>query len=256
MSETPALRSHRHDSVVDRFGEQPNRSLTLSAWAGVLGPVLFTAGFLAQEAFRRDEYDPLAEPVSALEAGPNGWIQQANFIAFGLLTMAFALGLHRGLRPTRAGLVGPALLLASGVGLILVAAFPLREDAAGVTYDPGGHIVGGLMFFMTSAAGLIAVSRRAARDPRWRNLATYTLTTGIVAVAGFLAGGALFMPDDAPLHDWFGLYQRALVLAVLFPCRVLLSLRLLQVATSRTQMTDPASGAPASGPIVPADRLN
>jgi hypothetical protein len=89
------------------------------------------------------------------------------------------------------------------------------------------------MFFMTSAAGLIAVSRRAARDPRWRSLATYTLTVGIVAVGGFLAGGALFMPDDAPLHDWFGLYQRALVLAVLFPCRVLLSLRLLQVTTSR-----------------------
>lgn len=132
-----------------------------------------------------------------------------------------------------AGIVGPALLFASGVGLILVAAFPLREDAAGVTYDPGGHIVGGFMFFMTSAAGLMAVSLRAARDPRWRSLATYTLTAGIVAFAGFIAGGALFMPDDAPLHDSAGPYQRALVLAVLFPCRVLLSLRLLQVATSR-----------------------
>jgi energy-coupling factor transporter transmembrane protein EcfT len=112
------------------------------------------------------------------------------------------------------------------------------------------------MFFMTSAAGLIAVSRRTARDPRWRSLGTYTLTAGIVAVAGFLAGGALFMPDDAPLHDWAGLYQRALVLAVLFPCRILLSLRLLQVATSRTQSIDTASGAPASGSIVPADRLS
>ena len=59
-------------------GKQPNRSVTLPAWAGILGPVLFTAGFLAQEAFRRDGYDPLAEPVSALEAGPNGWVQQTN----------------------------------------------------------------------------------------------------------------------------------------------------------------------------------
>ena len=256
MSETPAVRTHRQNSVADSRGKRPNRSLTLPAWAGIIGPVLFTAGFLAQEAFRRDEYDPLAEPVSALEAGPNGWIQQANFVVFGLLTMTFALGLHRGLRPTRAGVAGPALLFASGVGLILVAAFPLRADAAGVTYDPGGHIVGGFMFFMTSAAGLIIVSRRAARDPRWRSLATYTLTAGIFAVAGFLAGGALFMPDDAPLHDWFGLYQRALVLAVLFPCRVLLSLRLLQVATGRTQTTDMASGALVRGSIVPADRLS
>jgi hypothetical protein len=72
MSETPAVRTHRQDSVADRLGKQPNRSLTLPAWAGIIGPVLFTAGFLAQEALRRDEYDPLAEPVSALEAGPKG----------------------------------------------------------------------------------------------------------------------------------------------------------------------------------------
>ena len=37
------------------------------AWAGIVGPVLFTATFLVQEAFRRATYDPLAEPVSALE---------------------------------------------------------------------------------------------------------------------------------------------------------------------------------------------
>jgi hypothetical protein len=51
-----------------------------------------------------------------------------------------------------------------------------------------------------------------------------------VALAGFLAGGALFMPDDAPLHDWIGLYQRMIVLGVLFPCRIVLSLRLLRTA--------------------------
>ncbi len=36
---------------------------------------LFTATFLAQESFRIDEYSRLAETVSALEAGPNGWVQ-------------------------------------------------------------------------------------------------------------------------------------------------------------------------------------
>ena len=77
-----------------RSQERPaggRRSLSLPAWAGIIGPVLFTATFLAQEAFRRSEYDPLAEPVSALEAGPNGWIQQVNFVVFGVLTIAFAL---------------------------------------------------------------------------------------------------------------------------------------------------------------------
>ncbi len=74
----------------------------------------------------------------------SGWIQQLNFVVFGLLTIAFAAGLHRGLRPTRTGIVGPALLTVSGIGLLLSAAVPLREDAAGDTYFPLGHIIGGV----------------------------------------------------------------------------------------------------------------
>lgn len=233
MSVMRGAHTRSHESAGSRLPKRPDRSLSLLAWAGIIGPVLFTATFMAQEASRRSEYDPLAEPVSALAAGPNGWIQQVNFVVFGLVTIAFVLGLHRGLRPTRAGIAGPALLFLSGIGLLLAAIFPLRQDAAGVTYDPGGHIVAGFLFFMTSAAGLIVVSRRLARDPKWRSLATYSLATGIVAFAGFLAGGGLVMPDDAPLHDWAGLYQRVLVVAVLFPCRIMLSVRLLQIATGR-----------------------
>jgi hypothetical protein len=41
----------------------------LGGSAGIVGLVLFTAGFLAQEAFRRGEYNPPAEPVSTLEVG-------------------------------------------------------------------------------------------------------------------------------------------------------------------------------------------
>jgi hypothetical membrane protein len=213
--------------------ERPARWISRSAWAGIIGPLLFTATFLAQEAYRRDEYDPLAEPVSALEAGPNGWIQQLNFVVFGLLTIAFAIGLNRGLRPTRAGIIGPALLCFSGLGLLHAAIFPLREDAVGATYDPGLHFIAGFVFFLGSALALIVLSRRLARDARWRGIVTYTLIAGIVALVGFAIGGTIVVPDDAPLHDWLGLYQRLVVLAVIFPCRIVLSLRLWQVATGR-----------------------
>ena len=134
-----------------------------------------------------------------------------------------------GLRTTRAGIAGSALLFVSGIGLLLAAVFPLREDAAGITYDPAGHIVAGLAFFVTSAVGLIVLSRPLARDPRWRSLALYTRMAGAVSVAGFVVMGVLVMPDDAPLHDWAGLAQRLLILVALFPCRIVLSLRLLQV---------------------------
>lgn len=192
--------------------------------------MLFAAAFVVQELLRRDEYSPIAEPVSALEAGPNGWVQQVNFVVLGLLTIVFAIGLDRGLRRSRAGWIGPALLGLSGVGNILAAVFPLREDAAGLTYDPGGHAVAGILFFLTSALALLALSPRLHLDERWRSLAVYTAVAGFLALGGFVVMGVFVVPEDAPLDDWVGLGQRILVLAILFPCRVLLALRLLGVA--------------------------
>ncbi|WP_159944342.1 MULTISPECIES: DUF998 domain-containing protein [unclassified Nocardiopsis] len=204
-----------------------------SAWAGVLGPVLFTAAYMAQEAYRGADFDSVALTVSALEAGPLGWIQQANFAVFGLLTIAFALGLHRGPRPVRAGFAGPALVLLSGVGLLLAAALPLRADAAGNVYDPGGHLIAGMTFFLGSAVGLLALAPRLARDPRWNNLAAYSAVAGAVALAAFVLQVVFVLPEGAPLHDWAGLAQRLVLLLVLFPCRIALSARLLRVARER-----------------------
>lgn len=200
------------------------------AVAGVGGPVVFTLGFLAQEQLRRGEYDPMSEVVSALEAGPHGWVQQANFVVLGLLTMVFAVGLHRGLASSRAGFVGPLVLFISGAASVLAAAFPLREGAAGTTYDPGGHQVAGALFFASSSIALIALSRRCAADPHWRGLARWILVAGVLAAVSFPLMGALVIPDDAPLHDWAGLAQRLVVLVLLFPARVALAVRLLNVA--------------------------
>ena len=205
-------------------------ALPVLAWAGIIGPVLFTAAFLAQELARRDEYSPMTETVSALEAGPNGWIQQLSFVVLGVLTMAHAAGLHAGVRRTRGGLAGPALLFLTGIGTLVAAVFPLREDAAGVTYDPGGHVVGGMIFFLGSPAALILLSRRLRRDPRWRDLAGYTLVSGLLLVVMAAVMMRLAIPDDAALHDWAGLLQRIAVVVLLFPCRVALGVRLLHIA--------------------------
>lgn len=218
---------------VDALGKRPARSTVLLAWAGIIGPVLFTVAFLAQEAFLADDYSPIAESVSALEAQPHGWVQQVNFVLFALLTVVFAVGLRRGLPPTRAAAVGPALFVISGVGLLGAAVFPLRADAAGVTYYPGGHVVAGTAFFLSSALGFIVVSRVLVRDRRWRSLATYTLAAGAAALAGGLVMNVLVRPDQASLHDFAGLVQRLVILVVLFPCRIVLSLRLLQIAGGR-----------------------
>ncbi|MGH2556251.1 MAG: DUF998 domain-containing protein, partial [Actinomycetota bacterium] len=174
-------------------------------------------------------YSHVAEPVSALAAGPNGWIQNANFLVFGALMIAFAIGLHRGIRPTRRGVVGPAFLVVSGVGLILAGVFPWTRDAGGDYIVPPGHMVGAFTAFLPAGLGLIVLSRRMARDQYWRSLASYTLGSGIAAAVLFLGTGPLAVPDDAPLHDWAGLLQRGTV-AVWFSCTIVLALRLLRIA--------------------------
>lgn len=63
-------------------------------------------------------------------------------------------------------------------------------------------------------------------------------------------GGTLVVLDAAPLHDLLGLYQRLLVLAVIFPCRIVLSLRLLRVRNGVTVMHT-RGPCPRGPPAVP-----
>jgi hypothetical membrane protein len=224
--------TQRHTSTVT--AQTSSTFVRATAWAGIAGPVLFTASFLAQEQFRRGEYSPVAEVVSALEAGPNGWIQQVSFVVLGVLTIAQAAGLHRALAPTRAGVLGPAVLALTGVGALVAAAFPLREDAAGVTYDPGGHMVGGMVFFLGTPVAFLLLGRRLAADPGWRALAPWMTRAGVALVASAIAMNVLVIPDEAPLQDWAGLVQRAVVLGLIFPPRVALGIRLLELVPTRT----------------------
>jgi hypothetical protein len=73
------------------------RTRALLACGAIAGP-LFTIAW-ALEGATRPGYEPLRHPVSSLELGPLGWTQQANFIVAGALTLGFAVGLRRALRP-------------------------------------------------------------------------------------------------------------------------------------------------------------
>lgn len=195
--------------------------------AGIVGPILFTIAFIVQ-GFLRPGYSHLADPVSALAAGPDGWVQDLNFFVFGPLIVMFAIGLHLGVRTSRFGSVGPALLVSSGVGLVVAGAFPARDAAGAFSVEPG-HLAGAFVAFLGAGAGLIVISRRMAGDPRWSGLSGYAFVSGVAIVILFLMTARLAVADDAPLHDWVGLMQR-LALAVWFPCTIVLALRLRRVA--------------------------
>jgi Protein of unknown function (DUF998) len=84
---------------------QPRPLLAVLAAAGILGPVVFAVVAVVQ-GLLRPGYSFVADPVVALVAGPSGWVQDVNFVVLGAAMIAFAIGLHLGVRPTRWAVVG------------------------------------------------------------------------------------------------------------------------------------------------------
>lgn len=208
-----------------------SRTLRIGGTAGLVGPALFAVLFILQNIVRTDD-DVVAEPVSALSIGEYGWVQQLNFVVLGALLLAFAVALHRGIASSRLGWVGPALVSAAGVGLFVAAAFSLARDDSGAIYDPNFHQVGALLFFGGIALGLMTLSRRLARDARWRNLSRYVLGAGVASMAGGILMNALAIPEDAPLHGVVGMIQRIIVLTIIFPALMALGHRLRKLDAS------------------------
>src|SRR5260370_13728736 len=86
--------------------------LSVLAEASIFAPIVFTVGFVVQGFLRTDlrsGYNPIAQQISDLTAGPYGWAQQVNFVGFGLLRIAFAARLHRAIPKALPCVVSPAL---------------------------------------------------------------------------------------------------------------------------------------------------
>lgn len=187
------------------------------ALAGIIGPIFFTT-LVVLQGFLLPEYSHVRMPISALAAWPTGWIQSMNFYVAGMLMVTFALALHLGVEPTRRGNAGVALLAMSGLGLVLAGVFPWHM-VNGVPTETPAHVIGAVMTFASTGLGLVVFSRRMAADPRWRDLATYTMYAGIVVLVLFIVVGFFAIDEGTPLHEWAGLLQRVLC-AVWFACLI------------------------------------
>lgn len=185
------------------------------AAAGIAGPIVYSVVALVQSLLRED-HSLLADPIAKLAIGSGAWVQHVNFVVLGILMIAYAIGLHRGLRPARWGVIGPAFLVLAGMGQVW----------AGLA-DPSRAPF--LMTFLGAGIGLIVISRRMARDPRWQSLAAYALITGIAMLVALPAGVLLGIPPDATPRPWSGLASWVLA-AVWFIGTVVLALRLLRVS--------------------------
>lgn len=114
--------SHAAPVVVARTSSLTTaRSTTALLVCGVVAGPLFVI-VIAAQALTRDGFDPSRHPISALSLGDRGWIQITEFVLVGMLSVAFAVGQRRVLRPAPATR-GPLLIAVYGVGLIVTGVF-------------------------------------------------------------------------------------------------------------------------------------
>ncbi len=183
---------------------------------GVVAGPLFTLGWLLEGATRAD-YNPIRHPVSSLALGEYGWTQVANFLVAGLLSIAFAVGLWRAVRPLGGSTWGPLLVAAFGIGLVGAGIF-LTDPVSG--YPPGTpdllegysslpaalHDVFSFLTFggLPAACFVFARRFRGWGMPGW---SLYSLVTGVVFVVGFVLASLGFGQVDGLVHVG-GLLQR------------------------------------------------
>ena len=172
---------------------------------GVLaGPVYVVTGLV--QALTRDGFDITRHDLSLLANGPLGWIQIANLVVSGLMTVAAAAGMGRALRVLGGGpgtVWGPRLVLGYGVGLVGAGAFvadPMNGFPRGTPDGPPavvtaggiGHLVFGGLGFVCLIAGCLTIARYYARAGRG-GMAWFSRVTGVVflvAFAGIASGSA------------------------------------------------------------------
>ena len=161
------------------------------AWAGVIGPAAFVAGWATAGALTPG-YSPIQEPISRLAAAgaPHRGLMNGGFLVFAAALPVFAVPLRAAL-----GARAAAAAVACGLGSAGIAATPLGFseglDAA--------HAVAATATYVALAALPILARRPLARSGRRR-------AAQASAAAGMVAGACL---AASIAGEPVGLFQRA-----------------------------------------------
>ena len=172
------------------FQSHDNRDNTLRilALCGIAAPVIFavvatTAGFLDEG------YSHLRQAVSELGGveASQPIVQNASFLLLGILVVAFAFGLHRGIGGGRGSKVGPVLIGIFGISAGVGNAFlPCDPGCEFQTLTGTMHNLTGLGGFVAGIAGVFVIGRRLKADPNWRSFYRFSWITGVAALVSLL----------------------------------------------------------------------
>jgi hypothetical membrane protein len=190
---------------------------------GAIGPLLFMIVLLIEGA-TRPGYSAWHNYGSSLSLSDQGWMQIANFLVCGLLTLGFAIGLRQVFQTGRGSLWGPILLGIFGVSLIVAGLF-VTDPSLG--YPPGTHGSGpqtlhgtihgvaGLIAFTSLPIASFVIARRFAGDPNWKGWALYSIVTGVLVLVCFITSTTVSALDESGVLPGSptGLFQRIAIIA-------------------------------------------
>ena len=200
---------------------------SLAGYGVIVGPIY--VGVSLAQALTRDGFDLGRHAWSQLAVGDWGWVQTANLVATGLMSLAFSVALRRTLAGGRGGRAVPVLVAVFGLGVLLGGVFP--ADAFGGfpvgMATPATPSVHGMLHLMTSgvgflclAAAMVVMAVRYASEHR-RGRATFSVVAAVALVGGFgtiasgsAAGVAAFTTGIVTALTWLSLlgvdtYSRA-----------------------------------------------
>lgn len=172
--------------------------LLLWLTCGTIGSLLFTTTYLI-EGVTRPGYDAWQQAISALSLGPGGWLQQANFVIFGLITIWTAFAWRQFLTGGIGAAAYPIIRGVQGLALIVDGFF--SQDPAGypagaaALTTPGVHAVIHQIFAFVAitaiAVGFCVLAPRLAKEPGWRWWATYSVVSALLTIVFIATFGAL-----------------------------------------------------------------
>jgi hypothetical membrane protein len=186
-----------------------------------------------------DHLNNFISELGATGAPAAGVMNFAGFLPYGLLTAAFALAVHRGMRADAGGWLGPSILALYGLAYVALAVSPCDPgcQAATPSLHHRMHVLLGDLIFLTAVLGPFTLYSRMVKDLAWRSLAAATL---------ILPGMAWLILEASGVGVSGALRQR-LWLSLLFVWIGLMSLRLLRVG-----VIDDQTAAPQAA-VQPAD---
>lgn len=181
---------------------QSDRTQRLLAICGIIGPILYTI-VLVTLGFLQPGYNHITQTMSELGAvdAPYAIVMNtAGLSTLGLLIIAFAIALNRGISDEK---IGPTLVGASGAALVMTGIFPCDPGCVNVSIVGTLHSIFAIVAAFAMILALLPISQRLKKDKQWQGYAIYSLITLVVALSvSAVYGFNIFEP-------WNGALQRA-----------------------------------------------